>query len=576
MSVEDALPAGWSRTTLGILDWGSGGTPLRSTPGFYGGDIPWIVIGDLRDGPVTSGENWITEPGLAHSSARWVAEGSVLLAMYGSIGKLGIAGRKLTTNQAIAFTDPRPISNRYLFWYLFANRAELSRLGKGDTQRNISQTVIKGFPLTVAPLPEQHRIVAEIEKHLTRLGAAVASLGRVKANLKRYRASVLKAACEGRLVPTEAELARAAGRDYEPADQLLARILAERRARWEADQLAKMQAAGKPPNDDAWKARYVEPKAAAGEPADLPEGWCWATVDEVGSSADQVVLTGPFGTSLGTGDFRESGVPVLTIGCLTQSHIDSSKAVHVSPAKAADLSRYRLAEGDLLFSRMATVGRAGLVPNSLAGALVNYHIMRLRLSAQAVNPRYFLAYVRGSQTVGNYTRGINHGATRDGINTEQLLEMPVALAPLTEQQRIVAEVERRLSFVDELEATVATNLKRAERLRQSILKLAFEGKLVPQDPDDEPASVLLARINAERAQAIHPEGPLTIRNRRQSAKPASASDTSLIHARHQPDSAGRRAGHSLPHFHAQYGEYEIIVDIRDGAVTGRFPRRALQ
>jgi type I restriction enzyme S subunit len=105
-----------------------------------------------------------------------------------------------------------------------------------------------------------------------------------------------------------------------------------------------------------------------------------------------------------------------------------------------------------------------------------------------------MAYVRGSEAVETYVRDVNHGATRAGINTDQLLSMPVLLPPVAEQQRIVAEVERRLSVIDELEMQVETNLKRAERLRQAILKRAFEGKLVPQDPNDEPASMLLERI----------------------------------------------------------------------------------
>src|SRR5690606_21179918 len=158
-----------------------------------------------------------------------------------------------------------------------AQRNALVSLGKGGTQQNISQTVIKSFPFVLAPVPEQRRIVAEIEKQFTRLDAAVAALERARANLKRYRASVLAAACEGRLVPTEAELARQEGRDYEPASALLDRILAERRARWEADELAKMHARGKPPKNDAWKSKYKEPAApdTNGLP-ELPEGWEWA------------------------------------------------------------------------------------------------------------------------------------------------------------------------------------------------------------------------------------------------------------------------------------------------------------
>ena len=137
--------------------------------------------------------------------------------------------------------------------------------------------------IPIAPLPEQRRIVEEIETQFTRLDDAVAALQRVKANLKRYRASVLKAACEGRLVPTEAELARAEGRDYEPADVLLQRILAERRAKWEADELAKMVAKGKPPKDDRWKAKYKEPQPP--DTSDLPET---ARRVVLGDSVDQL------------------------------------------------------------------------------------------------------------------------------------------------------------------------------------------------------------------------------------------------------------------------------------------------
>ena len=113
---------------------------------------------------------------------------------------------------------------------------ELMALSKATTVPSVRKSDVESIPLPIPPLPEQRRIVTEIEKQFTRLDASVAALKRVQANLKRYRASVLNAACEGGLVPTEAELARAEGRDYEPADRLLSRILSERRARWEAQE----------------------------------------------------------------------------------------------------------------------------------------------------------------------------------------------------------------------------------------------------------------------------------------------------------------------------------------------------
>lgn len=191
--LEKNVPKGWRLTTLGqSFKWSSGGTPKRTEHGYFGGDIPWAVIGDLTDGVVTKTENHITDDGLKSSSAKWVEPGFILLAMYGSIGKLGIAGCRMTTNQAIAFTDPRPVDAKYLYYYLLWQRPWLARLGKGATQLNISQTVIKEFPFLLAPTEEQPRIVAEIEKQFSRLDEAVANLQRVKANLKRYEKAIIE------------------------------------------------------------------------------------------------------------------------------------------------------------------------------------------------------------------------------------------------------------------------------------------------------------------------------------------------------------------------------------------------
>jgi type I restriction enzyme, S subunit len=361
---------------------------------------------------------------------------------------------------------------------------------------------VRKLGFITAPRPEQSRVVAEIEKQFTRLDDAVAALKRVQADLKRYRASVLKAACEGRLVPTEAELARKEGRSYEPASELLKRILAERRAKWETDQLQKIIAAGKPPKDDGWKKKYIQPSQPdATSLPQLPTGWAWATVEQLGIGEEQTVLTGPFGTQLAREDFAQAGVPVLTIGCLTEAGVTLDRAMYVQERKAKQLDRYRLRTGDLLFSRMAAVGRAEYVTAELSAALFNYHIMRLRLDESAVNPAYFIAYVRGAATVTSYIRDVNHGATRDGINTEQLLSLPVALPPLREQRRIVTQLECVLSKVEKHRSDTHAALRHSDRLRQSILKQAFSGKLVPQDPNDEPASVLLERIRAERAAA---------------------------------------------------------------------------
>lgn len=376
----------------------------------------------------------------------------------------------LCSAEFIVFPKTEGISSRYLQYFLnsssFASYA--SHLNAGDRPR-VDFEQLSPYLFPVAPYEQQQRIVAEIEKQFSRLDEAVATLKRVKANLKRYKAAVLKAAVEGKLT----EDWRKQHPNIEPASKLIERILTERRAKWSR------------------KRQFIEPSAP--ETTDLPtlqKGWTYASVEQLGIIGEQAVLTGPFGTNLGREDFRETGVPVLTISCLKETGIDLTKGGFVSKEKARELNRYQLKNGDLLFSRMAAVGRAGIVGESLRGALFNYHIMRLRLEPTVLMAKYYLAYVRGSSQVENYIREVNHGATRDGINTEQLLNMPVALPPFAEQQCIVAEVERRLSVIEELEAIVEANLTRANRLRQSILQQAFSGQLVPETPNSKLAPVL--------------------------------------------------------------------------------------
>ncbi len=192
----------WRSMTLGdVAHWGSGGTPKAGTTGFYGGDIPWAVIGDLTDGPVFETASSITPRGLAESSAKIVPEGSVLVAMYGSIGKLGLPEIPMATNQAIAFAVPRSglVERKFLFWYLMSQRVPLTRAGKGGTQQNISQTILKGWPIDVPPLDEQKRIVDLLEGRLNAIDECRSSVRRSRALASSLRKSLLAAAFAGRL-----------------------------------------------------------------------------------------------------------------------------------------------------------------------------------------------------------------------------------------------------------------------------------------------------------------------------------------------------------------------------------------
>ena len=325
--------------------------------------------------------------------------------------------------------------------------------------------------------------MAEIETQFTRLDASVAALRQVQANLKRYRASVLKAACEGRLVPSEAELARSEGRDYEPAGALLERTLAERRARWESQENRQ--------------GKYKEPSAPdASALPELPEGWVWAAMPQLGElnrgkskhrpRNDPRLLNGPY-PFVQTGYIRHSG------GLVTQ---------HSQTYSEFGLAQSRLwPSGTLCITIAANIAETGILsydacfPDSVVGFI----------SYEGDVPTKFLEFF--IRTAKEELERFAPATAQKNINLQVLSAMGVPLPPLAEQRRIVAEVERRLSVAQQAEATVEASLARAERLRQSILKQAFFGKLVPQDPDDEPASALLERIRVEREAEAQASAP---------------------------------------------------------------------
>jgi len=370
--------------------------------------------------------------------------------------------------------------------------------GKQTTNlASINLTKLSAFQIPLPPANEQRRIVAEIEKQFTRLDAGVAALERARANLKRYRASVLKAACEGRLVPTEAELARAEGRNYEPADRLLTRILKERRAKWEADQLAKMQAQGKAPKDNKWKEKYQEPVGPdTTDLPELPEGWVWTTVGQLASSDPNAITDGPFGSNLKTSHYTSAGPRVIRLQNIGDGVFIDAPA-HISQQHYESLAKHKIEASDLVIAALGErPPRACAIPSSVGPAIVKADCIRFSLEPQLALSR-FLNYALNGEPTRARTASVVHGVGRPRLNLGEIKAIILPLPPLAEQHRIVAEVERRLSVIDELEAAVIANLKRAERLRQSILKRAFEGKLVPQDPKDEPASVLLECIRAE-------------------------------------------------------------------------------
>lgn len=380
----------------------------------------------------------------------------------------------ICSTDILVFPKSQFVYSKYLLFRVlrddFVRYANLNVSGVQHPRVDIK--TVSQFPIPLAPLAEQRRIVTKIEELFSDLDAGVSELEKAKAQLRRYRQAVLKAAVEGKLT---AEW-RAANKDkIEPASVLLERIRAER---------------AKKANG---KAKAVPPVNAA-ELGELPEGWEW-------TSFEGILCELKNGFFYGRAHTEPPGIPILRINAVRPLSVSFDDLRYV-PVNEGDVVQYVLRNGDLLFTRyngtLDLVGVCGEVNG--VGDCVIYpdKLIRARVFGEYTSPHYLELYFASSAARDIIEHKAKTTAGQQGISGADLRAVPIAIPPLAEQHQIVAEVERRLSVADEIAKTVDASLKQAERLRQSILKRAFEGKLVPQDPGDEPAERLLDRIRAQR------------------------------------------------------------------------------
>ena len=425
---------------------------------------------------------------------------SVLFSSRAPVGYVAIAANPISTNQGFKSLVPATgINSEYLFYYLKSSKDLAEQHASGTTFLELSARAFSKFPAPIAPLNEQKRIVEKLELLLSELDKATQALQAAQEKLKNYRRAVLKAAVEGELSRAWREENR---EGLEPADRLLERILAERRKKWEEDELAKMRAKGKEPKDDKWKEKYKEPEGvdSRGLP-ELPEGWEYVTVQHLTFNDKAAMKTGPFGTLMGKGDYRESGVPIVGIENIGELEFIEGFSKFVDSSKFESLNTYEVSSGDILISRSGTVGEICVFPGNQTVAIMSTNLIRVRVNQNAVDPHFFIMLFKGSPLVLNQVNELCKGSTRVFLNQTILSSLIFPLPSLEEQRKILKEVDEHFSYADELDAVTGVSSRRSDKLRQSLLKKAFSGLLVPQDPNDEPASVLLERIRAEREAA---------------------------------------------------------------------------
>lgn len=490
-SLDAPLPRGWAWTTLATIAdvrLGKMLSPKAMEAGLI--RLPYLRNQNIRWGAIDVTD--VKTMGFAAEEiARYsVAPGDLLVCEGGEPGRCAVyqgpegayayqkALHRVRVSPDLAYSD----FLQFCLQYYVSFDISIPRASE-TTIRHLPLEKIVTVPIALPPLPEQRRIVAAIEQQFTRLDVGVAALKRAQARLRRYRASVLKAAVEGELT---AEW-RAAHPATETGAELLRRILAERRARWEAELRAK----GKDPAI----ARYQEPVGpdAEGLP-EVPEGWCWTTVEQLGT------------VQLGrqrSPENRSKNYPTKYIRAanITEGGLSLTDVLEME-FLPRERDAYRLMAGDIVLSEASgsatQVGKPAVWTGAIEDCCFQNTVIRLR--PLIIGWRYLLVSFLHYYWSGVFAKtasgvGINH------LSAGKFARIVVPMPPLGEQNYIADEVERRLSVVTALEATIETNLKRAEGLRQSILREAFAGRLVAQDPNDESASVRLERIQAARTEA---------------------------------------------------------------------------
>jgi type I restriction enzyme S subunit len=496
--MTDTLPLGWDNASIEELCMIN---PKHSKDTDMETDVSFVPMPAVCEKNGSIKEHESRKLGEVWKGYTHFAENDVIFAKITPCmenGKAAVA-KGLTNGMACGSTEfyvmrtNGAILPNYLHQYVrqqgFRDDAERNMSGAVG-QRRVPKTYLQSQKLPVPPLNEQHRIVEKVDALMARSGAAKEALDAIPTLLDQYRQSVLAAAFRGDLTKDWREN----NPDIESADTLLERIRKERRQRWEETELAKFHAKGKEPKNDKWKEKYKEPIQSDLD-QDLPKLWTSITSDE----CFYFVTSGSRGWAK---YYSDEGAQFLRVGNLDRLTIslDLSDIQHVHPPIGAEGSRTKVQCADVLISITADIGMIARIDETIGEAYVNQHVALARpvLDGTSKYVAWYMASHEGQKQLGTLQRG----ATKAGLGLDDIRSVNIPLPPLAEQKKIIEAIEQAFSFISNIDGVQRECSARLPRLNQSILAKAFKGELVPQDPDDEPASVLLERIRTERtAQA---------------------------------------------------------------------------
>ncbi len=511
---EEVLPNGWEFTSIGDVTHAKVDQIERSGP------LTYIDIGAVDNQSKSIDEpNRLGKNDKIPSRARQVvATNDVLVSMTRpNLNAVAIVPQQFDNSIASTGFDvlrPIEVEPRWLFNIVKSNHfiESMSEIVQGALYPAVRPSDIREFKIPVPPLAEQRRIVAKIEALQERSRKAREALAEVGPLLEQFRQSLLAAAFRGDLTANW----RAANPNVEPASELLNRIRQERRQKWEQLEIAKYKAKGKQP-PTGWQTAYQEPEPinGTGLPA-LPKSWCWTRAEEVCAYITKGTTPAKESMTQDNGEVR-----FLKVGNLTFSGaLDFSKEnayINSGTHNSGVYARSRVYPGDVLMNLVGPpLGKVSVIPTDLEHSNVNQAIAIFR-PLEGLNSSYLTMVLTTPSILDRIISRAKQTSGQRNLTLDLARGLPIPLAPLAEQAELARRLEQSLSSIENLETDFASSEVELTQLNQSILAKAFRGELVLQDPNDEPASELLARIRADREAAGSAKSPKATKPRKQRA-----------------------------------------------------------
>jgi type I restriction enzyme, S subunit len=467
--MENNLPVNWiSIRFTDVFDIQGGSQPPKSTFKYQPleGYIRLLQIRDFGDKPLPT---YI----LFKKQQKTCSEDDILIARYGaSIGRI-VTGMSGAYNVALAkVIIPQSINKQFVKYLLKSEVFQRPILGiERSAQDGFNKDDLSQIELPIPPLPEQHRIVAKLDSLMEKIESNKQRLEKIPQLLKRFRQSVLAAAVSGRLTEEWRE-----ENEAESGEKLFELI--------EKEKLKHIK-----------KTKEFIPDSEY-ETIALPENWHFGKWDHYLDFSDSPFRRGPFGSTLKKEMFISSGYKIYEQYC--PNNDDCSFARYfINEKKYNELKNFAVKSGDFLISCSGvTLGRITQVPEKFDTGIINQALLRVRINKNFFNCKFFLLLFRSPYFQRNIFENSTGSAIPNVKGVNELKSIPAPILSLEEQKEIVRRVEELFAFADKIESRYLKAKAMLDKLPQSILAKAFRGELVPQDPSDEPAGVLLARIKS--------------------------------------------------------------------------------